>query len=218
MLAFLAAETMVGTRAAFMGRALFAVNGAWDGGNGSSSMGTFVRTLVTGFAGGWLCPVFMLASPPVPLVNDMPVICTVAAWCLFFGTRNLFGKLYRSTPGQVVGIILECMFRANLVCTFTVKGSEKLGSAFGAVVCGVFAATGGAWLKDGYGAADNLVKPGTPMFLALLSAVGTFLCTHAEKYGFPFKFTPKEAQQWVVLLMIISELAKVSQAHRKKAA
>jgi len=213
-LAFLAAEHVTGVRAAFLGRALFSVNSVWDCGRGSSSVANFVRTLIIGYAGGALCSVLMLASSPPVVATDVPLVCMTAAWTLFFGTRSLFGQFYRSLPGTVIGIIMECMFRANLVRTYTVRGAEKLGTNFGPIACGLVAGTGAMWLKDGVGAAGNLAKPGTPMFLALLTSIGTLLCTNAERYSFPLKLAPKKAQRCVVLVMIASELAKLAAARK----
>lgn len=207
-LGFLAAESAIGTRAAFFGRALFMTNSLWSPGMGTPSAPQLLRAIVSGYAGGVLCPLLLLAAPPVPAMIDLPVLSMVAAHCLFFGTLGIFGKLYRSSLGNLIGLVLECMFRANLVCTFTVAGSQRLASTIGPLACGVFAGTGGQWLNNGYGAAADLVKPRTPMFLALMASVWTLLCTNADKYGWPIKLAQKEAQRYVVVAMIVSELAK----------
>ena len=109
------------------------------------------------------------------------------------------------------------MFRANLVCTFTIKGVEKLGTVVGPIACGVFAGTGGAWLHDGSLAAHSLVKPRSPMFLALVASIWTLLCTNAEKFRWPLKVSAKQAQLHVVLAMTLSEFSKILCQQAKEA-
>lgn len=165
---------------AVFGRACFAANKI----SLKGSLHSFAGYAAGAFGGGFIVPV-LLGSPPSPLATDLLLLSAAVAFCLNLWTAGTWQKLYTSPLGTVIGLVLEAMFRGNLVVTLTSKAADTLGaSLIGPVVCGTLAGVGGMFfpLNKGLAALDDGVVP-PAVLQAGLTAAFAALASDPAKHG-----------------------------------
>lgn len=144
---------------------------------------SYVTLVVTAFGGGILTPL-VLGARPAPLAADAILVAAMVALYLFTATR--FGDIYALAPVKIFGLILEAIFRTNLICSFVATASQALPSALGPIVCGAIAGIGGQFLPFTKG--FDALKPPLPSstIRVLLTAASYAVATRPRAYNLSF--------------------------------
>lgn len=132
---------------------------------------SFVSLVVTAYGGGILVPL-ALGGRPTPLMVDAVLLS-----CLF-AVVVPFKRFYGLAPIKVFGLLLEAMFRCNLIANFVVNSA--LPSRLGPIAIGFVAGIGGMFLSKGIIALKPLPKPALRVFL---TSVFIAVSTSPAKYA-----------------------------------
>eukprot|EP00994_Dinema_validum_P003531 NODE_1802_length_838_cov_23.486692_g1421_i0.p1 GENE.NODE_1802_length_838_cov_23.486692_g1421_i0~~NODE_1802_length_838_cov_23.486692_g1421_i0.p1 ORF type:complete len:257 (+),score=67.27 NODE_1802_length_838_cov_23.486692_g1421_i0:62-772(+) len=107
---------------------------------------SLVTSILCGFGGGIVAPVLM-GIPPAPLLRDSIILIMCVVWWLFFHTGGHVHKFYNLPGVRHFGIILEEIFRANLVVVWTTKAIPITSeSVCGPILVGTIAGVGGMFM------------------------------------------------------------------------
>ncbi|KAJ8599189.1 hypothetical protein CTAYLR_007515 [Chrysophaeum taylorii] len=138
----------------------------------------YAQLVVTAYGGGILVPL-LLGSRPAPLVVDGILIAALTALLLF---TTPFRHLYALAPIKVFGLLLEAMFRVNLISGMIGAASKALPSSAGPVVCGCIAGVGGLFLPFTKGL--DALKPPIKSSIVRVVVTATFIAvsTRPERY------------------------------------
>jgi len=137
------------------GRACFTANKIWkeDPMIKGGMAYHFILMLLGGYAGGILCPL-LLGKPAAPLVNDAIPSIAFCVWFLFFvpgylGLKLSAGSLYNVLPLRIAGLLLENIFKANVMVSMAILSINELSSLFGPIVITTMAGCGGVFCPLG---------------------------------------------------------------------